>query len=81
MEDLKAILKMKLVNKLKTTLKLNFTMKYLRRFLAPTGAQGATLSVRPSVCLSVCPGQSAHSSYFWLISSSRLQNDFMMTSG
>ena len=32
-----------------------------------------------SLCVSVCPGQSAHSSFFWLISSSRLQDDFRMT--
>ena len=75
MEDLKAILKMKLVNKLKTTLKLNFTMKYLRRFLAPTGAQGATLSVRPSVCLSV-----QEKVLILLFSGSYLQVDFKMTS-
>ena len=71
MEDLKAILKMKLVNKLKTTLKPNFTMKYLRRFLAPTVAQGAILSVRPSVCLSV-----RDKVLILLISGSYLQVDF-----
>ena len=35
---------------------------------------------RVSLCLSVCPsGQSANSSYFWLISSSRFQNDFKIS--
>ena len=34
----------------------------LEKILAPTGAQGVTLSVRP--------GQSSHSSYFWLIQES-----------
>ena len=41
------------------------------------GAQGVTLSV----CLSVRSAQSAHSSYFWLKSSSRLQDNFRMTLG
>ena len=49
------------------------------RFLAPSGAQGVTLSVclsvRHKVLILLLP------IYFWLISSSRLQDDFVMTSG
>ena len=48
------------------------TQRSKTTFSAPTGAQ--------SVTLSVCLGQIAHSSHFRLISPSRLQNDFIMTS-